>query len=57
METDQKFLDEIFEAIEDGKLELTSWESDFIESIEGQTQFSSKQRQVIDRIHEKIRAW
>jgi len=61
METEQVFINEIFEAIEDGKLELSSWENDFVNSIDEQIAdrktLSKKQRESIDRIHYKIRAW
>jgi len=61
MMTDEIFLVEIREAIEDGKLEVSDWESDFIDSIGSQISrgrnLSMKQREILDRIHEKMRAW
>lgn len=60
MLTDVKFLAEIQEAVEEGKLELSDWESGFIESIQEYIDYrelSPKQRQALDRIHEKIRPW
>lgn len=61
METDHNFIEEIREAIEDGKLTLSSWEEDFLDSIEGQLDYrgnlSKKQRETLDSIHSKIRAW
>jgi len=60
MKTDDSFLDEILEAVEDGKLELSSWESDFVDSLGeqlGYRDLSRKQREILDKIHAKIRAW
>lgn len=61
MKTDETFLEEVEEAVEDGKLTMTSWEEDFIDSIRGKLDcgrcLSRKQRESLDRIHEKIRVW
>jgi hypothetical protein len=62
MDTDNKMLQEVNEAIEDGRLDdITPWESDFADSITGQIDvggtLTRKQREILDRIHEKIRPW
>jgi hypothetical protein len=62
MDTDDKQLQEINEAIEDGRLDdITPWESDFVDSITDQIDvggtLTRKQREILDRIHEKIRPW
>ena len=61
MRTDEIFLEEIEDAIEDGKLDLTSFEEDFVDSIRDKIDsgrdLTRKQREVLDQIHSKIRAW
>ena len=61
METDKNFIDEIRNAVEEERLELTQWEEEFFESVEGRldaTGFISKrQRETLDGIHSKIRPW
>ena len=62
MDTDNKMLQEVNEAIEDGRIDdITSWESDFVDSITEQLgvgrDLTRKQREILDRIHEKIRLW
>jgi len=61
METDRNFIEAIRNAVEDGKLELSQWEEEFLESVGGRldaTGFISKrQRETLDGIHSKIRPW
>lgn len=61
METDEQFYNDIYEAREENKIDLTDWESDFVDSIGEQLDMgrdlSRKQRETLDRIHEKIRPW
>jgi hypothetical protein len=45
-----EMLDEICERASDI---LTEWESNFVDSLYGQTGFSYKQKEIIDRIHEE----
>jgi len=61
METDKKFYNDIDEAREESKINLTDWENDFIDSIGERLDMgrdlSRKQRETLDRIHERIRPW
>lgn len=61
MQTDRNFIDDLYHALEDSKLELSQWEEEFLESVEGQLDYgkslSRKQREILDRMHEKIRPW
>jgi hypothetical protein len=61
METNKQFIEEIRNAVEDGKLEITQWEEEFLESVEERldvtNRISKRQRETLDRIHEKIRPW
>lgn len=61
MKTEEIFLEEIENAIEDGKINLTSYEEDFVDSmrdkIDSDRDLTRRQREVLDQIHAKIRAW
>lgn len=61
MDTDKFMVEKINEAVEDQKLELTPWETDFMESIteyvESGKSTSRKQREALDKIQEKIPFW
>ena len=46
-----EFLKRLDEAV--GRVEVTDWEAQFIESNLGRSMFSAKQREAIDRMHEK----
>lgn len=54
---DSEFIQEINEAVEDGRIELNKWEENFIQSmnenIEYGRRFTVKQLEAIDRIYEK----
>ena len=55
METYKNFINEIRNAVEEERLELTQWEEEFLESVRGRldaTGFISKrQRETLDWIH------
>jgi hypothetical protein len=60
METDQNFIEEIRNAVEDGRLEITQWEEEFLESVgelDATRSLTKRQRETLDRIHERIRLW
>lgn len=60
MQTDTNQINDIREAEEDGRIELNSWESDFMDSIEATNEYtdlSKRQRVTLDKIHDKIRPW
>ena len=67
MKADMDFLDDIEQAIEEGKLELSSWDELPLldktreDSIKDRLSFgfelSKKQREALDRIHNKIDVW
>lgn len=61
MKADINLLKAVELAIEDGKLEPSEWESDFLDSIrdwvDSNRTLTRKQRETLDRIHERIRAW
>jgi hypothetical protein len=61
METNKQFYNDIDKAREEGKISLTDWEIDFIDSIGERLDMgrdlSRKQRETLDRIHERIRPW
>jgi len=58
METNEQFYNDIDKAREEGKISLTDWEIDSIgERLDIGRDLSRKQRETLDRIHEKIRPW
>ena len=61
MQSDYNFIDDIKGAAASGKINLTSWEDDFLDSIEERLdedrELTRKQRETLDRIHTRIPAW
>lgn len=62
MRTDQRFLDEISEAREEGKIDLTPWEIGFLfentmsveQTLLRGRELSKRTRETLDKIHSKI---
>ncbi len=61
MQADVNFIEDIRNAVEDGKLELRQGEEEFIDSveerIEDDRELTAKQRMWLDDIHERIQLW
>lgn len=61
MRADRTFLEDIYVAVEENKIRLTQSEEEFLESVEGKIdldrELTVRQREWLDRIHERISPW
>jgi len=60
METDVLWAQHIEDAVDNGKLELDTWEQQFLASVRRRLEvgpLSRKQRERLDTIHARIRLW